>query len=242
MRKNGFTLAEVLITMGIIGIIAAITMPTVIMNTKYKQLGVKLSKFYSSLYNVTKEYTAYNLEFGSTDDLLTHLTKSFDFKSIESANGGQSESLGTFAWGYDYPPTKATFDGENRGVLSDNTGIAVQMPYNGVDYSVPANYQNTRKFGTPFARVYFDPNIKGLPSSSQHIFQFLVTTKGDVIPNDGCVQTIFRNNWIVNSDFYANDGVCNIIPDPYANTNTDTSTNTSTDTDTDNNNYENNYS
>lgn len=31
-KKNGFTLAEVLITLGIIGVVAALTMPTLIAN------------------------------------------------------------------------------------------------------------------------------------------------------------------------------------------------------------------
>lgn len=43
----GFTLAEVLITLGIIGVVAAMTMPTLIANHQKKQVGVNLSKFYS---------------------------------------------------------------------------------------------------------------------------------------------------------------------------------------------------
>lgn len=35
---KGFTLAEVLITLGIIGVVAAMTMPTLINNTKNKEL------------------------------------------------------------------------------------------------------------------------------------------------------------------------------------------------------------
>lgn len=34
MNKKAFTLAEVLITLGIIGVVAALTMPTVIQNYK----------------------------------------------------------------------------------------------------------------------------------------------------------------------------------------------------------------
>ncbi|MDR1327403.1 MAG: type II secretion system GspH family protein, partial [Heliobacteriaceae bacterium] len=35
--KNAFTLAEVLITLGIIGIVAALTLPNIIANVKYKK-------------------------------------------------------------------------------------------------------------------------------------------------------------------------------------------------------------
>ncbi len=45
--KKGFTLAEVLITLGIIGIIAAVTMPALIENHQKKATAVKLARFYT---------------------------------------------------------------------------------------------------------------------------------------------------------------------------------------------------
>lgn len=42
--KLGFTLAEVLITLGIIGVVAAMTIPTLISNHQKKQTVVKLQK------------------------------------------------------------------------------------------------------------------------------------------------------------------------------------------------------
>ena len=52
-KKNGFTLAEVLITLGIIGVVAAITLPTFMNDGKLQQLGTKLSKFRSNLEAIT---------------------------------------------------------------------------------------------------------------------------------------------------------------------------------------------
>ncbi len=46
-RFNGFTLAEVLITLGIIGVVAAMTMPVLIQNYQKKQTAVKLKATYS---------------------------------------------------------------------------------------------------------------------------------------------------------------------------------------------------
>lgn len=58
----GFTLAEVLITLGIIGIVAAMTMPALIANYKEKENVVRLKKAYSTLSNayisVLDEYGA----------------------------------------------------------------------------------------------------------------------------------------------------------------------------------------
>ena len=45
--KKGFTLAEVLITLGIIGVVAALTIPTLIQNYKVKQASTRLKKFNS---------------------------------------------------------------------------------------------------------------------------------------------------------------------------------------------------
>lgn len=44
MKKNGFTLAEVLITLGIVGVIAAITLPSLMADTTAAQIGPKLAK------------------------------------------------------------------------------------------------------------------------------------------------------------------------------------------------------
>ena len=46
-HKYGFTLAEVLITLGIIGIVAAMTMPSLIANYQKKQTSAQLKKAYS---------------------------------------------------------------------------------------------------------------------------------------------------------------------------------------------------
>ena len=47
--KRGFTLAEVLITLAIIGIVAAMTIPTLISNHKKKTVETRLAKFYSTM-------------------------------------------------------------------------------------------------------------------------------------------------------------------------------------------------
>ena len=47
--KKAFTLAEVLITLGVIGVVAAVTMPTLIKNYQKKQTATQLKKAYSEL-------------------------------------------------------------------------------------------------------------------------------------------------------------------------------------------------
>ena len=48
-RKFGFTLAEVLITLGVIGIVAALTLPALITKYKEKEASARLKKFYSTM-------------------------------------------------------------------------------------------------------------------------------------------------------------------------------------------------
>ncbi len=52
MEKTGFTLAEVLITLAIIGVVAALTIPTVIRSYQKKQYAVAMKKAYSNLSRV----------------------------------------------------------------------------------------------------------------------------------------------------------------------------------------------
>ena len=57
---NGFTLAEVLITLVIIGVIAAITIPTLMNKTNKQEYVVKLKKAYSTLSQATNRIIAEN--------------------------------------------------------------------------------------------------------------------------------------------------------------------------------------
>lgn len=53
-RLFGFTLAEVLITLGIIGVVAAMTIPTLVNNYLKNQTITKLQKVYTTLYQAIK--------------------------------------------------------------------------------------------------------------------------------------------------------------------------------------------
>lgn len=67
---KAFTLAEVLITLGIIGVVTAMTMPTLIANYKNKELLTRVKKTYSTFYN------AVNLASAETES--SQITSVFD--------------------------------------------------------------------------------------------------------------------------------------------------------------------
>lgn len=60
MFKKAFTLAEVLITLTIIGVVAAVTVPAIISNAENKELIVAARKQYSAISNALNLYKAQN--------------------------------------------------------------------------------------------------------------------------------------------------------------------------------------
>ncbi|MCM1339329.1 MAG: type II secretion system GspH family protein [Muribaculaceae bacterium] len=66
---KGFTLAEVLITLGIVGIISAITIPGLITHYKKQTTVTKLKETYSILQQALKLYTAENEEYAIDTNL-----------------------------------------------------------------------------------------------------------------------------------------------------------------------------
>ncbi len=67
---KGFTLSEVLITLGIIGVVAALTIPTLIQNVSNRDVETKLKKFYTTINEAHKfaeaEFGNDNLWFSDT--------------------------------------------------------------------------------------------------------------------------------------------------------------------------------
>ncbi|MBQ8458843.1 type II secretion system protein [bacterium] len=81
-KSAAFTLAEVLITLGIIGVVAAMTIPTLIANTQGQRVRSQFKKTLSTLNQAGKMAQAqYDFDFGGTD------TTSGCTGSVELANG-----------------------------------------------------------------------------------------------------------------------------------------------------------
>ena len=83
-RDFGFTLAEVLITLGIIGVVAALTLPTLISNYKKQTYVTGLQKAYSVLNNVTKDAMAKDDVTNFSDTQLMQLWKDASYTSYSS--------------------------------------------------------------------------------------------------------------------------------------------------------------
>ena len=82
-RKFGFTLAEVLITLGIIGVVAAITLPVVINKTQEKELKVGYKKAYSDMQKALSD--------GIFEQVFTRTTKYDNIATINEFEYFQSK-------------------------------------------------------------------------------------------------------------------------------------------------------
>ena len=89
MKKRGFTLAEVLITLGIVGVVAALTAPALIMSSRNEANAARLSVVVSNLENAFQTAIAQE----GADNL--YGTSLWDFKDKLTADCGTKEKPAT---------------------------------------------------------------------------------------------------------------------------------------------------
>ena len=143
--ERGFTLAEILITLGIIGIVAALTIPTLIANYKNKVYITQTKKTYSTILNAFDKwkYDKGADDFsGIFDQNKTTQALAEEFfsylKIIEICNQGKNGCMEQYI---KYPKAKNNGQGKNgtvtttrfyKAVLTDGSSIAI-LPYVGGD-------------------------------------------------------------------------------------------------------------
>jgi len=230
--KSGFTLAEVLITLGIIGVVAAIVMPSVMTNYTYKTVGVKLSKFMAQLEGATRPYVVQNTSFDGIGSVAAFLEESYiikdgggettevDCDNTDDANfavcGGQTgtinidlglvnTTLPTFGGSEGRGASLQIGDTANTVTIKDGTRFQV-YPIN--NYADNASEINERQVGEVVWGIAFDPVISGLPRDVHRAFRFVVTELGYVFPdrdNDACSGLILDANFETNPRFFENE-------------------------------------
>ena len=88
--KKAFTLAEVLITLGIIGVVAALTLPSIVQNYQKRSLEVATQKFYSAMSQAIKQYMA---DEGVDDLRQSSLSVDEESKDYDIEIEGQSDKF-----------------------------------------------------------------------------------------------------------------------------------------------------
>ena len=161
-RRYAFTLAEVLITLGIVGVVASLTIPTVVKHYKAKVLETAFKKSVSNLYqaydltrqqlgvdniyqtyvvfdNDTGGYSKNSQEFVNAFEKNLKVTKVYEkpFYSLYNYNGTKQITGNV---GYDYPQaTKILADGSSYGMWANASKIHLFIDTNG-PYKKPNKY------------------------------------------------------------------------------------------------------
>lgn len=138
---DAFTLAEVLITLGIIGVVAAMTLPSLVANYKNKVLANQTKKTYSTLLNAMNKW---QYEMGASDysgifiqsKSREELSDEF-FSYLKIIKKCVIGTNGCMASEYKYPKAKNDGQGKNavlkttgyhKAILADGSSLGI-MPY-----------------------------------------------------------------------------------------------------------------
>ncbi len=119
-KKTGFTLAEVLITLGIVGIVAAITIPNLIVNNKARVLRSKFLKSYSTLSQMMKliENDDVILDTTLSKNLIKYLPGA-TFKNSTAGTGNVNSDDPFFYWGNEAYKTYSGKVNASKNVFDD---------------------------------------------------------------------------------------------------------------------------
>lgn len=208
--KKAFTLSEVLITLGIIGIVAVLTIPAVMKNYRNRMYVAQLEKIYAQLSTATQSIM--------NDEHSTHFYETTAGKAsscTEPARGVCQAGAGYFLNNYFKPikrdcgPNKAnscaalsyqSIAGENAGRLAGEyciqttNGAAVCMAYNATDKQSHVNVD---------VNGPAEPNIAGRDTFYMSITDAgLVTDFKETAPEScstpssaGCLTKVMQAGW-----------------------------------------------
>ena len=164
MKESGFTLAEVLITLGIIGVVAALTAPALVQNAGSAQIGPKLAKAVSTFelanQNMLNEMEASTIAAsGATSRLFTNNHILFASAGEESYYLANLENYMKVTWVSEgnntdkYANLLKKYDGSALTIPGQigNGGLIVQMDRNPLQPATAANNILLAKDGTLYA-------------------------------------------------------------------------------------------
>lgn len=177
MKKCGFTLAEVLITLGIIGVIAALTAPSLVKNSGQAKIGPALAKFVNTFETgcdemMTEEGISRLSEIGGLNAILEKLTKYI----IMSPN---SDTYYTFRGAKN---SESSYRLTSSYILKDGSCLVgtdsqfLSSPFE-VAYSADGPYKGN------IAILFYDINgPKGKNIAGRETFLFILDDSGLLVP------------------------------------------------------------
>lgn len=203
-KKQGFTLAEVLITLGVIGIVATLTIPSLIANYKKTVYVSRLQKFFAEFQAGAKSYYAskdcLDLKCTGAFDGATawsvpelepnigdFVTKSFKIAKSYGFDGNYDDATHFIAdtWGQ----SQYYFTNSQYSFLTTD-GFLVGMQTDTMEGCV--------NYGTLCATVYVDVNgFDGPNTFGRDTFQFYLLKDGTLIPETSKQwQKLHAQDWV----------------------------------------------
>ncbi len=220
-----FTLAEVLITLAIIGVVAALTIPTVVRNYQKQETVTRLKKAYSSLANASNLAVAeygpinswdfgtvnfdYDEEWKFTNYFLPYLKiqKKSTAKTPASANvsvlnrhyPNYSANVNTYLQPRNHPNFLLT-DGTLMWVFLVNTA---SNPLGGVAIDINGDKKPNRVGQDTFFAIFSKNNDSfGKPAVKNKDRSTLITECKEMINVDfACTELIMRDGWQIRDDY-----------------------------------------
>lgn len=227
LKKRGFTLAETLITLGIVGIVAALTIPSLIASYQKKQTVVKLKKVYAILNQIARSSSDENGDaatFLTANTIVTEQkTKEFFEKYWFSYLNGPTIIKSA--------PDIYTLNGKNLGVYVgtyyDWGARAYFTTMDGISYFVwlmkwvkDENTNESKAYYSTTQTIYVDLNGTKQPNTlGLDVFTFEInfddnnavcncakSSKEDVNRNceasgTCCAEKIKRDGWTITKDY-----------------------------------------
>lgn len=221
--KSGFTLAEVLITLGIIGIVSAMTLPALNANIRKKQTVAKLQKAISIINQAYKLSESENGE-GSSEELFNMGAEAYFEKYWQPY-------IKTLVFCHDYKECgyKSNkpfylFNGNSQGseLIKNKSRIAF-ITMEGFVFNIRVSEWNfdTHNFGNQASTIIIDINGSKLPNTVGKDVFFLSRTSGEgILPRcskssqaainsdcsitgsgNCCVEKIKRAGWKIDSTY-----------------------------------------
>ncbi len=229
ITSNGFTLAEVLITLGIIGIVAAMTMPSLIANYRSKVAVTQLKKMYSimsqaMLFTVQKDgdYSSlYEVQDGNNQSIqnwyntnlkpyLKITNECFNKAGCWADTGTKTLNGGTPSW-----DKNAVGIGSSIVVFNTIDGYAVSLDA----YDDDGSYWGVTVPNKQYVAMYVDVNGKKRPNViGKDTFVFVFSERGFVPAGKDktdnqvnadcsktgngyfCFEKIMRNGWKIDKE------------------------------------------
>lgn len=218
-KQKGFTLAEVLITLGIIGVVAALTIPNLIKNYQKEQYVTQVKKVYTTIEQAIKlsevENGSYNTwQYGTVNQNGTEAVNFANTYLIPYMSVAKNCGTATGCWVH---PKK--FDGTNTSyadsslyskfILNDGTTIHVATFTTGVSIHFDINgLKGPNIYGHDILIYSIRPNEQlGIAPYKTFTRAQIIANQGSVgcnktcVQADACLMLLLIDNWQIKDDY-----------------------------------------